>query len=181
MALSHAIMTALLEDDFTGYELAKYFDISMGFFWRASHQQIYLELRKMAEKEWLSARVVEQTGKPNKILYSLTGLGKATLDQWILAGSKLQPAKDDFMIKLYNVGHCDVAPILTELDERQMVWEQQVELYQRIRIKHFTNPTALPDTQKGVYLALKVGIGQMKFYLQWCKEARTLLGTVKPL
>jgi DNA-binding PadR family transcriptional regulator len=148
---------------------------------RASHQQIYQELRKMAEKEWLSARVVEQSGKPNKVLYSLTELGKATLDQWILTTSKLQPAKDDFMIKLYNVGHCDVTPILAELDERQKTWEEELELFQRIRIKHFTDPMALPDTKKGVYLTLKVGIGQLKFYLQWCKEARTLLRTVKPL
>ncbi|MEH6590677.1 MAG: PadR family transcriptional regulator [Halioglobus sp.] len=181
MALSHAIMTALLEDDFTGYELAKYFDTTMGFFWRASHQQIYQELRKMSDKKWLSACVVEQTGKPNKVLYSLTELGKATLEQWIITASKLQPAKDDFMIKLYNVGHCDVTPILTELDERQKEWEEELELFQRICIKHFANPLALPDTQKGIYLTLKVGIGQMKFYLQWCKEARTLLRTVKPV
>ena len=50
MALSHAIMTALLEDDLSGYELAKRFDTSLGFFWRASHQQIYQELRKLEEK-----------------------------------------------------------------------------------------------------------------------------------
>jgi DNA-binding PadR family transcriptional regulator len=181
MALSHAIMTALLEDDLTGYELAKYFDTSMGFFWRASHQQIYQELRKMADKEWLSARVIEQQGKPNKVRYSLTAVGKETLDQWILAAAKLQPAKDDFMIKLYNVGHCDVTPILAELNERQKTWEEQLVIYQRMRDKHYSKPKALPDTQKGIYLTLMVGIGQMEFYLQWCKEARALLGTVKPL
>ena len=40
MALTHAILTALLEEDLTGYELAKQFDVSLGFFWTASHQQI---------------------------------------------------------------------------------------------------------------------------------------------
>ncbi len=39
------------------------------------------------------------------------------------------------MIKLYNVGHCDVTPILAELDERQKIWEEELELFQRIRIK----------------------------------------------
>ncbi|MFT6051207.1 MAG: DNA-binding PadR family transcriptional regulator, partial [Halioglobus sp.] len=33
MALQHAIMTALLEDEMSGYELAKAFDSSLGFFW----------------------------------------------------------------------------------------------------------------------------------------------------
>ena len=180
MALSHAIMTALLEDDFTGYELAKYFDTSMGFFWRASHQQIYQELRNMAGKEWLAARTVEQSGKPNKVLYSLTALGKATLDQWILSTAKLQPAKDDFMIKLYNVGHCDIAPILAELSSRRQFAEEQLELYHRIRKKQFAHPRKLPDTKKGVYLALMVGIGHMDGFLLWSEEAQKLLATVKP-
>ena len=47
MALSHAIMTALLEEDLTGYDLAKKFDTSLGFFWQASHQQIYQDLKKL--------------------------------------------------------------------------------------------------------------------------------------
>ena len=54
MALAHAIMTALLEDDLSGYELARDFETSLGFFWQASHQQIYLELRKLADRRWLS-------------------------------------------------------------------------------------------------------------------------------
>ena len=80
MALSHSIMTALLEEDLSGYELAKRFDASLGYFWRASHQQIYKELGKMADNQWVSARSVEQSGKPNKVIYALTPLGKENLD-----------------------------------------------------------------------------------------------------
>ena len=76
MALGHAIMTALLEDDLSGYELAKDFETSLGFFWQASHQQIYQELRKLADKGWLNKREVNQSGKPNKIVYGLTAVGR---------------------------------------------------------------------------------------------------------
>ena len=31
----------------SGYELAKTFDSSIGFFWKADHQQIYRELSKL--------------------------------------------------------------------------------------------------------------------------------------
>ena len=44
MALSQAIMTALIDDDMSGIDLAKSFAASLGLFWRASHQQIYLSL-----------------------------------------------------------------------------------------------------------------------------------------
>ena len=179
MALSHAIMTALLEEDLSGYELAKRFDTSLGYFWHASHQQIYKELSKMADSDWLSAKSVAQSGKPNKVIYSLTPLGKETLDQWVLAAGKVQPPKDDFLVKLFNVGHSDVAPILAELDDRQKSAQERLALYQQIRRKHPAKPESLPDTQKGVYLTLLLGIRQETLNLQWYDEVRTLLSTVK--
>ena len=180
MALSHAIMTALLEDDLTGYELAKGFDTSLGYFWRASHQQIYKELRKMADNDWLSAKSVAQSGKPDKVMYSLTPLGKAALDQWVQAAGKEQAPKDDFLVKLHNVGHSDVAPILAELDSRQTSSQQRLAIYQRIQSKHYTQPKLLPDTQKGVYMTLVLGIRQEELNQQWYEDARSLLLTVKP-
>lgn len=181
MALSHAIMTALLEENLSGYELAKRFDTSLGYFWRASHQQIYKELGKMADSVWVSARSVEQSGKPNKVIYSLTELGKETLDQWVMAAGKVQPAKDDFLVKLFNVGHSDVAPILAELDDRQRESEERLALYMKIRRKQPSRPEALPDTHKGVFLTLLLGIRQEELNQLWYDEVRMLLSTVESL
>ncbi|MFX4748000.1 hypothetical protein ABTB74_18915, partial [Acinetobacter baumannii] len=44
MSLPHVLLTSLLERPSTGFELARRFDRSMGFFWNATHQQIYREL-----------------------------------------------------------------------------------------------------------------------------------------
>ena len=49
MALGDAILACLTERPMTGYELAKTFDTSMGFFWKTDHQQIYRELSKLRE------------------------------------------------------------------------------------------------------------------------------------
>jgi DNA-binding PadR family transcriptional regulator len=178
MALSHAIMTALLEDDLTGYELAKRFDTSLGYFWRASHQQIYKELRKMADSAWVSATSVKQSGKPDKAIYTLTPLGKENLDQWVRAEGKAPPAKDDLLVKLFNVGHSDVAPILAELDNRQRASQERLILYRQIRSKHPTAAESLPDTRKGPYLTLILGIRQEESNLLWYEDARSLLLSV---
>jgi DNA-binding PadR family transcriptional regulator len=178
MALSHAIMTALLEEDLSGYELAKRFDKSLGYFWRASHQQIYKELRKMADNTWVSATSVEQSGKPNKVIYTLTPLGKENLDEWVRSAGKTPPAKDDFLVKLFNVGHSDVAPILEELDRRQRASQERLALYLQIRRKHPTAAELLPDTQKGRYLTLIMGIRQEEANQHWYEDARSLLLTV---
>ena len=50
MALGDAILACLTEHPMTGYELAKTFDSSIGFFWKADHQQIYRELSKLRDR-----------------------------------------------------------------------------------------------------------------------------------
>ena len=51
MSLAHALLTSLQEKSSSGYDLARRFDKSIGFFWRATHQQIYRELARMEAAE----------------------------------------------------------------------------------------------------------------------------------
>lgn len=180
MALAHAIMTALIEDDMSGYELARDFETSLGFFWQASHQQIYQELRKLAERGWLNKREVNQRGKPNKIVYGLTRSGREALAQWVFSDTRSQPAKDDLLVKLYNLDVANVAHLAAEITGRREEMMRRLYLYEKIRRRHYDAPRQLPTRRKGVYLALIAGIGQGEQYLAWCDQALDLLATVEP-
>ena len=179
MALAHAIMTALLEDDLSGYELAKDFETSLGFFWHASHQQIYLELRKLADKHWLNKREVSQSGKPNKIVYGLTKAGRDALADWVYTKTKTQAAKDELLMKLYNLSSDNASHLAAEVSERREQMMRLLYLYEKIRRRHYNDPRALPTRRKGVYLALASGISQGEQFLAWCDEALELLSTVE--
>ena len=48
MSLKFAILTSLTERSGSGIELARRFDKSIGYFWPATHQQIYRELDRLA-------------------------------------------------------------------------------------------------------------------------------------
>ncbi len=179
MALGHAIMTALLEDDLSGYELAKDFETSLGFFWQASHQQIYQELRKLSGKHWLNKREVKQRGKPNKIVYGITKEGREALAQWVFSTTRTQTAKDDLLVKLYNLGPDNVAHLAGEITARREEMMQRLYLYEKIRRRHYAAPELLPTRRKGVYLALALGIQQGEQFLAWCDEALDLLAKVE--
>ena len=179
MALSQAIMTALIEDDMSGYELAQSFDSSLGLFWRASHQQIYQELKKLSEQQLLNKREVSQSGKPNKIVYGLTLLGREALQEWVYKESKVQEAKDDLLVKLYNLDASNVSHMITELEGRRENIMQRLYLYERIRRRHYADPDSLPIRRQGVYLALLGGIRNGEQYLQWCDEALKVLANVE--
>ncbi len=178
MALAHAIMTALIDDDLSGYELAKDFETSLGFFWNASHQQIYQELHKLADKRWLNRREVSQSGKPNKIVYGLTRAGRDALAEWVFGNSRLQAAKDELLIKLYNLSAQNAAHIAAEIAERRQKMMRTLYLYEKIRMSHYADPASLPVRRQGVYLALTSGIGQGEQFLAWCDEALELLAAV---
>lgn len=180
MALAHAIMTALIEDDQSGYELAKDFETSLGFFWHASHQQIYQELRKLADKKWLNKREVSQSGKPNKIVYGITKAGREALAEWVYSSTKIQAAKDELLMKLYNLSADNATHLASEITERRDKMMQLLYLYEKIRRRHYDEPHTLPTRRKGVYLALASGIQQGEQFLTWCDEALALLSTVEP-
>ena len=54
MSLKFAILTSLIEREGSGIELARRFDKSIGFFWPATHQQIYRELDRLATADLIS-------------------------------------------------------------------------------------------------------------------------------
>lgn len=177
MALRYAIMTALIEDELSGYDLAGAFDKSLGFFWHASHQQIYRELRKLSELAWVTPRTERQKGRPDRILYALTASGRDALDEWVLTKDRmrLQETKDELYIKLYNLSESNIDYLRSRFRERREAMMQRLYLYERIRRRHYATPDTLSLRRKGVYLALLGGISGGKQYLAWCDEALELL------
>src|SRR5436309_11627383 len=95
LALGDAILVCLTERPMTGYELAKTFDASIGFFWKADHQQIYRELTRLRERGHVQGCEVVQSGKPNKLVYTLTSEGRAALNHWAARPSSPPSIKDD--------------------------------------------------------------------------------------
>src|SRR5438445_13068924 len=83
MALENAILVSLTERAGSGYELARRFDRSIGYFWPATHQQIYRVLRRMDEAGWVKHTEIAQDGRPAKQVYRIAAAGKAALTRWL--------------------------------------------------------------------------------------------------
>ncbi|MER5185744.1 PadR family transcriptional regulator [Streptomyces sp. NPDC002896] len=67
----------------TGYELKKWADASLAFFyWSPAISQIYAELRRLEALGYASSRVAAQGDLRNKRLYAITDAGRAALARW---------------------------------------------------------------------------------------------------
>ncbi|MBK3589679.1 PadR family transcriptional regulator, partial [Streptomyces sp. MBT57] len=73
MALRHAVLAALLDEELSGYQLAKAFDMGVANFWHALPQQLYAELARLEKEGLVAGREVVQDARPNSRL-----LGRAS-------------------------------------------------------------------------------------------------------
>lgn len=175
MAIAHAILVSLLESPASGYDLGKRFESSVGFFWKATHQQIYRELTKLEEQSWISAKVIAQENRPDKKLYSVTELGKQQLIEWMVQPGEPAPVKDDLLVKLFAGYIAPRAIIVQELERHRQLHAQRLKTYQVMEQQYFPNPQALSQPQKFHYLTLRKGIGYETDWIGWCEEAIALL------
>jgi DNA-binding PadR family transcriptional regulator len=171
MALSHALLTALHEAPCSGYDLAKKFDGTVGFFWSASHQQIYRELTKLEEEAYISAIVIQQTNRPDKKVYEVTEAGKDYLREWIARPSTVAAIKDELLVKLFAGDLVDPAVIRCELEHHRAQHQDILDTYKSIEQQFFADVSQLDVNRRYQYLTLRQGIRLETEWLAWFAEA----------
>jgi DNA-binding PadR family transcriptional regulator len=176
MSLAHAILVSLVDCPQSGYDLAKKFDGSVGFFWKATHQQIYRELTKLEELRWLTAKSIIQAGRPDKKLFSLTDLGIENVKTWISQPCEISPSKEELLVKIY-AGHLVSSQLLVaEIKRHQQLHQEKLEIYQEIE-RQMNADSQAPQILKYPYLTLRMGIKFELAWIDWCDEAIATLSS----
>ena len=169
MALEHALLVALREKPGSGLELARRFDKSIGFFWHATHQQIYRVLGRMEADGWLAVEVVPQAGKPDKKVYAVTAAGERALADWLAAPSPMEDPRSAIAVKMRGASFGDRAAVLETV--RGNLGDHQLRLahYRQLE-KQYADPAALTGHELDQYLVLRGGIGLEEFWVGWLED-----------
>ena len=178
MALSHAILVSLLDRPLSGYELGKRFEKTVGFFWKASHQQFYQQLHKMEANGWISGETIEQSERPNRISYAITPIGRKVLEEWVATPTDPPSQKEELLVKLFALGDADQAVLQAELERRLEFHRDRLLAYEAIMAEHYPKPSELSPRKTGHYLGLKLGIHGEKSSISWCEEAVELVAAL---
>ena len=94
MSLPHALLTSLVGHSASGSDLAQRFDRSLGYFWHATHQQIYRELARMEALGWIESLPAE-SGRGRKRAYRILPAGQAELCRWVGTNMDPQPLRNE--------------------------------------------------------------------------------------
>ncbi|MFF9147578.1 PadR family transcriptional regulator [Streptomyces sp. NPDC014861] len=144
MALEHAILVSLLEKPGSGYELARRFDRSIGYFWTATHQQIYRVLKRMENDGWVAAREVPQQGRPDKKEYSVADLGHAALSSWLHEPIEPESVRHDLAVKIRGAAFDDPAGLVREVERHRRTHTDRLAHYLAGEARDFPPHAAAP-------------------------------------
>ncbi|HST84496.1 MAG TPA: PadR family transcriptional regulator [Kineosporiaceae bacterium] len=170
MALEHAILVSLAEKSATGYDLARRFDASIGYFWKASHQQIYKVLGRMERAGWVEFETVTQDGRPDKKVYGLTSAGRDELGVWTSKATPVEDLRSEFAIKLRALPFGNPTAIVEDVRTRRRVHEERLAYYAKSAARFYPDPDALRPDQVGAWLVLRGGMLAEETALAWCNE-----------
>jgi DNA-binding PadR family transcriptional regulator len=169
VSLRFAILTALTERESTGLELSRRFDRSIGYFWPASHQQIYRELDR------LTADVADQPdqqrpgrGQPKR--YAISPDGVAALREWV--GELDEPTKrrEALFVRLRaSASLGETGAVRGAIEHHLALHRANLVTYREIEARDFDPPA---DKRAALqHLVLQAGIELELAHVCWCEHA----------
>jgi DNA-binding PadR family transcriptional regulator len=170
MALEHAILVSLSEQAGSGLDLTRRFDRSIGFFWTATHQQIYRVLARMEGEGWVRSTPVAQQGRPDKKVYDVTPPGRLELERWLAEPLGREQHRSDLAVKLRAASYGDRGPLLEEVAALRVEHATRLALFEQLEARDYPEPTDLAGADLDQYLVLRGGIRMEQFWVDWLGE-----------
>ena len=169
MALEHALLVALSEQPAAGLELARRFERSIGFFWHATHQQIYRVLGRMVGDGWVTVETVPQAGRPDKKVYEVSDVGRTALAAWLAEPTPLEAFRSEIAVKLRGASYGDRAAVLDVVRAHLAEHHARLAHYDRLA-EGWPDPADLTDTGRDQWWVLQGGIRLERFWIDWLTD-----------
>ncbi len=172
--LSYGLLSVLSVEPQTGYALM----LKLNLFWHTTHSAVYPLLYELEDLGYVIHEVIEQTGKPDKKLYSITDKGKEELKKWITSTTSMAVIKDEMHLKLFCIQVLDnetIEILLSEIENRCQKKLAQVTK----NLANFKNVVdgeihSFHSPKIGSYILIQRTIGEIKMEMNWCRWIRSL-------
>jgi DNA-binding PadR family transcriptional regulator len=167
MALTYAILSVLADRLQHKDNIIKYFESSIGFFWKASRKQIDEEIAKLEYQGWIYSPDCQQ--------YRLNPVGKQELIKWITVPCKPLSIRDDLLIKLLIHSSTNLAVIQQELIQHQQLHFEKLLVYHTIKEQNFPELQERSVVKVFPSLTLQSGILHEQEWVDWCDDSLSLV------
>lgn len=175
MPVRNAILGLLHQRPRHGYDLRSAFEALVGgqAVWDLKPAQVYSTLSRLERDGLIEPVETERAGGPDRVVYGLTGPGRAALGAWLSQGEHGEHVRDAFFVKLM------ISLGTPEADPREVVRVQRTTLYRDLHA--LTARRARLD--RGVDLAramlLDKAVMHLEADLRWLDMVEGRLGEIE--
>lgn len=179
MSLQHALLTALADQPCAGSELANRFDRSIGYFWHATHQQIYRELARLEAAGWVQ-QLPAESGRGRKRAYKLLAAGRKELRRWVtLRVDEPEPLRQELMVRLRAEAVVGPTNLHLEIGRLLALHQDQLANYRRMEQRDFAQAPASREARLK-HLVLRAGLMYESLWVDFCREVLDVLHPAEP-
>lgn len=179
--LKHGILGLLNYGDMTGYEIKTAFRDSLNHFWHAQTSQIYRELQVLEKNGWVTVTKVEQDGRPDKNVLSITQAGRDELKEWLNDDSAASPIRNAMLMKVFFRGEYGIDENIAyfrSLPKRETVFPHGSERTGEVSDSYRRR---IDDPLKALYWKFTIDFGVMyeRMLKEWCDNCADELERLK--
>ncbi|MCR5249813.1 MAG: PadR family transcriptional regulator [Lachnospiraceae bacterium] len=169
--LKHGILGLLNYADMNGYEILETFRHSLDHFWNAQKSQIYRELAALENAGFIRGTWIEQNGRPDKKMFSITDEGRAELTEWLSEDMKETP-RIPLLMKTFFLGE--------RTQEENIAFFEKLKKAYQLKYKGFSAADEsreeygeeLQDAYRSMFWGFTISYGRRKakMLVEWCDE-----------
>ncbi|WP_176222264.1 PadR family transcriptional regulator [Tuberibacillus sp. Marseille-P3662] len=173
--LSYGILGMIQTGPCSGYDIMN----NLKPFREVKHSQIYRLLSELENEAYVTSKLVEQSGRPNKKIYDITEKGKKEIEEWFFKPNTPATLRDEFVLKAYLIG-------LKNSEEAKELFRKRIEhlrnkeriCKERLEVLQESCEGVLTDFQSlafGRYILLRQVLHQTYGDIRWCEWVIDLL------
>ncbi|MBI5294463.1 MAG: PadR family transcriptional regulator [Chloroflexi bacterium] len=184
MPLEHAILAFIEYQPMSGYDLKKFFDVSVAHFWSATQSHIYKSLEGLEKKGWAEARVIQQDGKPNRKEYQITDEGRAELRRWMVTPLPMDPVREASLIQIFFSHFSSNEQIAALLEARMQEIREHLYILRtsaQAAINENAQRISIERARQLWQITLDYGIDYYEFELAWYEKTLETVRNLPPL
>jgi len=153
----------------SGYDMKKFVEESIGYFWNESYGQIYPMLKRLSRQGLVVCRVERGKGKPDRRVFSLAPRGRKQLQNWLAAPPRYAPPRNELLLKLFFGRLAGRAEMIRHVREFRQHHAQMLIQYSHVDKWIWKTHRKHPDRPYW-QMTLKYGLENSKGMVKWSDQ-----------
>lgn len=169
MSLKFALLGLIALEPTSGYDIKRIVDSSIYFIWNVTGPQIYTTLRTLREQGLIETEYIEQQGKPDKQIHTITEQGLAVLKEMSNEQIHASVTRDEILLRLFFGNFAEPEVINREIEEYLERLRVERMFMEKTESRILANPGDKHQARRFQLLSLRLTVARyraMEYELQ---------------